>query len=260
MATERNATRRTFDLARHWPPGAEDEGLERLASRHMAPTGALDLAGLLHDPDAGRLALVSSFGTESAVLLHVALRARPDLDVVFIDTGRHFPETLRYRDELRERLGIRSLVAVRPDAATLAAEDPDHLLAANDPNACCRIRKVFPLQDLLADYDGWITGRKRMHGGSRSTLPSIERDGRHLKVNPLASWDREQVQAYFEAHDLPRHPLEGRGYASIGCEPCTVPANDEANPRAGRWHGVDKTECGIHLGPDGRFVRARPAT
>lgn len=230
---------------------------DRLADRYERD-GRLDLTGLLHDRDAGRLALVSSFGTESAALLHLALAARPDLDVVHIDTGRHFPETLRYRDALREHLGFR-LVVVRPDERALQQRDPDATLAARDADACCALRKTVPLREALRDYSGWLTGRKRMHGGVRAVLPHLERDGAHLKVNPLAAWDRADVAAYFERHALPRHPLEGRGYASIGCAPCTAPTAFGASARSGRWAGSAKTECGIHWGADGRPAAARAA-
>ena len=176
--------------------------------------------------------------------------------MLFVDTGRHFPETLRYRDALVDRLGLH-LRIVSPDERTVREEDPDRTLAKRQPDECCRIRKTFPLQDALAGYDCWLTGRKRMHGGARSTLPYFERDGTHVKINPLATWDRATIAAYFTFHELPRHPLEGQGFPSIGCEPCTSRAAPGSEPRAGRWAGLDKTECGIHMGPDGKIVRGR---
>ncbi|MCO8145265.1 phosphoadenylyl-sulfate reductase [Rhodovulum tesquicola] len=242
----------------NWPAGGSDPLLEALQSDHLPDLGHVDMAGLLGDPRLGRRALVSSFGAESAALLHFVAQLFPDMPVLFIDTGRHFAETLSYRDLLAERLGL-NLVNIRPDPATLAGEDPDGRLHARDPNMCCTLRKTFPLADALEGFDTWISGRKRYQGATRAALPVIERDGSHLKVNPLALWTEADLAAYFAAHDLPRHPLVDRGYASIGCAPCTRPVRNGEALRAGRWaDNPDKTECGIHLGPDGRFVRGRP--
>lgn len=241
-----------------WPAGGADPVIEALQRAYLPDLARVDMAGLLRDPRLGRMAVVSSFGAESAALLHYVTRLLPDLPVLFIDTGCHFPETLAYRDLLTARLGLK-LVNVRPDPATLADEDPDGRLHARDPNMCCTLRKTFPLADALEGIDTWISGRKRYQGATRAALPVIERDGSHLKVNPLAFWTEADVLAYFVAHDLPRHPLVDRGYASIGCAPCTRPVRPGEDLRAGRWaDNPDKTECGIHLGPDGRFVRARP--
>ncbi|GAA0298842.1 phosphoadenylyl-sulfate reductase [Rhodovulum strictum] len=242
----------------NWPAGGSDPLLESLQSDHLPDLGHVDMAGLLRDPRLGRMALVSSFGAESAVLLHVVTQIFPDMPVLFIDTGCHFPETLAYRDLLAERLRL-NLVTVRPDPATLADEDADGRLHARDPNMCCTLRKTFPLADALEGVATWISGRKRYQGATRAALPAIERDGSHLKVNPLAFWTEADLAAYFAAHDLPRHPLVDLGYASIGCAPCTRPVCNGEALRAGRWaDNPDKTECGIHLGPDGRFARARP--
>ncbi|WP_196774268.1 phosphoadenylyl-sulfate reductase [Rhodovulum sp. MB263] len=242
-----------------WPPGGRDRLLEALQADHMPDLGHVDMAGLLQDPRLGTRALVSSFGTESAVLLHYVTRILPQIPVLFIETGRHFDETLTYRDRL-VRLFDLNLVEVRPDPAIIAAEDPDRRLAEEDPNMCCLLRKTFPLADALAGVDTWISGRKRYQGATRAALPAIERDGTHLKVNPLAFWHRADLDAYFVAHDLPRHPLEARGFRSVGCAPCTRAVRAGEDARAGRWaDNPDKTECGIHLGPDGRFVRRRPA-
>ncbi|ARE38728.1 Phosphoadenylyl-sulfate reductase [Rhodovulum sp. P5] len=241
-----------------WPPGGSDALLDALQADHLPDRTHVDMAGLLADRRLGRVALVSSFGAESAVLLHHVTRDFPDMPVLFIDTGRHFPETLSYRDELCERLGL-NLINVVPDTALIETEDPDRTLHARDPNMCCMLRKTFPLADALAAFDTWISGRKRYQASTRAALPAIERDGDHIKVNPLVFWTQDQIAAYFQAYDLPPHPLTARGYASIGCAPCTRPVRDGEDPRAGRWADTpDKTECGIHLGPDGRFTRSRP--
>lgn len=241
-----------------WPPGGSDALLEALQADYLPDLGHLNMAGLLADPRLGRRALVSSFGAESAVLLHYVNGLFPKIPVLFIETGRHFPETLAYRDALVDRLDL-NIVNVRPDDAMLSAEDHDGSLHRRDPNMCCTLRKTFPLSDALESYDTWISGRKRYQASTRASLPAIERDGAHIKLNPLVFWSAEEIDAYFEAHDLPRHPLVAKGYRSIGCAPCTRPVRNGEDPRAGRWaDNPDKTECGIHLGPDGRFVRSQP--
>lgn len=247
------------------PPSSTSAGVGTVAraaalnARYAAPDGSLDVAGLLADPALGRAALVSSFGAESPALLHLVLSAAPDVEVVHIDTGKHFDETLRYRDRLVERLGIERLRVVRPDRVMLGARDADGMLHAHDPDDCCALRKSEPLHRLLADYDAWFTGRKRAQGGLRRDLPPIEAAGRHVKLNPLVAWSLDDVESYLRRHDLPRHPLVARGYPSIGCEPCTRIVRGGANARSGRWAGRAKTECGIHLGPNGRVSRATAA-
>ena len=198
---------------------------------------------------------MSSFGVESAILLHMVAEAAPETPVLFLDTGKHFTETLAYRDSLVERFELTNVVALRPNEETLAEEDPDDDLWQRDPDMCCIVRKTFPLQDALVGFDSWITGRKRCHGGARSVLPYFERDGAHLKINPLIHFDAARIAAYFERHDIPKHPLLEKGYLSVGCAPCTKPVAAGQPARAGRWDGVDKVECGIHLGPNGRFER-----
>lgn len=199
-------------------------------------------AGLLGDT-----AVVSSFGAESAVLLHLVTQAAPTMPVLFLDTGKHFPETLAYRDELAARLGL-NLINVTPDGEELTAKDATELRWSYDPDGCCEIRKVKPLEKALTDFDTSITGRKGFQSSTRVGLARFELDGNsgRLKFNPLANWTRDQLDAYFAAHDLPRHPLEAEGYPSIGCSPCTSKVKPGEDPRAGRWRGWDKTECGIH--------------
>lgn len=222
--------------------------------RHHSATAVLEHA--LHDPDAGDLALVSSFGAESVVLLHMVSVARRDTPVIFIDTQMLFAETLVYQQELAERLDLRDLRIIRAADTALQRQDPDGTLHKTAPDACCALRKTEPLQRALDGFGGWITGRKRFQGSTRSTLEFFEAEegtGR-IKVNPLAHWAPEDLRTYMEENRLPRHPLVARGYPSIGCAPCTTRVNDGEDPRSGRWRGQDKTECGIHF-VNGRIVR-----
>jgi phosphoadenosine phosphosulfate reductase len=196
-----------------------------------------------------RTALVSSFGAESVVLLHMAAQVDDALPVIFLDTGKHFPETLAYRHELVQRLGLKDVRSAYPDRLALMRHDRDGRLFAHDPDMCCDIRKTEPLAEELNGFAAWITGRKRFQGGLRTQLEAIEPESGtdRLKLNPLASWSSERIEAYRVAHDLPAHPLVARGYRSIGCAACTRPTREGEDARAGRWSGIDKTECGIHL-------------
>ncbi|HEY1928013.1 MAG TPA: phosphoadenylyl-sulfate reductase [Caulobacteraceae bacterium] len=193
-----------------------------------------------------RLALVSSFGAESAVLLHLAAQVDPGIPVLFLDTGMLFGQTLDYRRMLAARLGLRDVRDLRPIFEDLATADPDANLWQTDTDACCRVRKVLPLDRALDGFDAWITGRKRFHGGSRLTLPVVEVAEGKVKFNPLASWGKAELDAYAVEHDLPAHPLVAAGFPSIGCWPCTNPVEEGADVRAGRWAGSQKSECGIH--------------
>ncbi len=231
---------------------ADPNALVSRVAAHRAEAGNRAGAELLNwlitGPLAGRIALVSSFGAESAVLLHMVSRIDPATPVIFLDTGKLFTETLAYRDALTDRLGLTDLRSVDPDPADLARHDPDGTLWSLEPDLCCHIRKTEPLDRALNSFDAWITGRKRFHGGTRGALPTLEGDpttGR-LKVNPLAPWSVERLSRYLADHDLPVHPLVGDGYPSIGCVPCTRPVTPGEDPRAGRWSWLDKTECGIH--------------
>lgn len=202
----------------------------------------------------GRTAIVSSFGAESAVLLHMVARIDPSVPVLFLDTGKHFPETLVYRDTLATRLGLGDLRTLVPDAADLATRDAAGERWSFDPDGCCELRKVRPLACALAGFDATITGRKGFQAATRATLPAFEIDttdgaGR-IKINPLARWTKADLDAYFNAHALPRHPLEAQGYPSIGCAQCTGTVAPGEDARAGRWRGWDKVECGIHVGTD----------
>jgi phosphoadenosine phosphosulfate reductase len=197
-----------------------------------------------------RVALLSSFGAESAVLLHLVAAADPATPVVFLDTGKLFPETLAYRDQLTRRLGLTDLRSVTPDAAVLRAEDADGTLWRRDPDRCCELRKVLPLERALTGFDACIGGRKRYQSGTRARISVVESDpdGR-IQINPLATWTESDIAAYFAAHGLPAHPLQALDYRSIGCAPCTDRVAIDEDPRAGRWRGSEKTECGIFNRP-----------
>lgn len=217
----------------------------RLASRHANAEAMEILRAAIADEFPGRIALVSSFGAESAVLLHLVAAVDASLPVIFLDTGKHFAQTLSYRRKLAARLGLTNVIDIHP-AGDAPARDPAGDLWRRDADACCTLRKVEPLAQALAGFDAWITGRKQFHGGERLRLPAFEASATHIKVNPLARWSKADVDAYFAAHDLPPHPLTAQGYPSIGCWPCTHPAAPGDDLRAGRWRGAAKTECGIH--------------
>jgi phosphoadenosine phosphosulfate reductase len=221
--------------------------------RHHSATAVLERA--LHDPEVGQLALVSSFGAESVVLLHLVSVIAPQTPVLFIDTQMLFPETLAYQRELADKLNLTDIRTIRADRRDTDFEDPDGTLHQFSTDACCHIRKVVPLERALKGFDGWITGRKRFQASTRAALDFFENEeGKRLKVNPLAHWAREDLQDYIVNNRLPRHPLVAKGYPSIGCAPCTSPVAEGEDPRAGRWRGQGKVECGIHI-IDGKVVR-----
>jgi phosphoadenosine phosphosulfate reductase len=219
------------------------QALDR-ALRAASPAEIIEAA--LKTVGRDRLALVSSFGTESAALLKVMADVDPAIPVVFLDTGWLFEETLAYRDTLVARLGLRDVRSIKPLEQTLTREDPDRELWFSDPDACCRIRKVEPLARALAPFSAWINGRKRFQGGLRAELPVVEEDGARLKFNPFANVAREEIEAIFRRADLPQHPLVASGYRSVGCMPCSSRTAADEDARAGRWRGRAKTECGIH--------------
>ncbi|MEM6376073.1 MAG: phosphoadenylyl-sulfate reductase [Pseudomonadota bacterium] len=222
--------------------------------RQQAPLVVLDHA--LRAPGSGRVALVSSFGAEAVVLLHMVSQIDRHTPVLFLDTEMLFPETLAYQHEIAVKFQLSDLRAIQARKEDLDQHDPDGELHKIATDACCALRKTRPLARALRDFDGWITGRKRFHGGARASLDIFEAEpgtGR-IKINPLAHWRPEDVLSYVETHDLPRHPLVARGYPSIGCMPCTSPAKQDEDPRAGRWRGNKKTECGIHF-DKGRATR-----
>ncbi|EKF19507.1 phosphoadenylyl-sulfate reductase [Nitratireductor pacificus] len=197
--------------------------------------------------DAGGIAATSSFGADSAALLHLIAEAEPGLPVTFLDTGQHFGETLDYRDQLADDLGLTNIVVIAPLDDALATGDPDGLLHRTDIDGCCAIRKVEPMARAVAPYRAWFTGRKRGQAATRADMPVFEAVGPRIRVNPLARWTTEDQAAYMVKHDLRQNPLVAFGYLSIGCFPCTTPVKPGEDARSGRWAGQAKTECGIHL-------------
>ncbi len=222
------------------------ETIAALNGRYAGLATSAVLHEVLTGERAGKIALVSSFGSESAVMLSLVAEVAPATPVLFIDTGKHFGETLRYRDQLVKRLGLSDVRRVMWTPQEAEAGDPDGMLYASNPDQCCFLRKVQPLARALAPFEGWINGRKGHHGAGRAALPLVEADGPRLKFNPLARWTADDVAAHFAIYDLPAHPLVEDGYRSIGCFTCSrrVTASDDL--RAGRWAGSDKVECGIH--------------
>ena len=226
--------------ARDLPSAPELDRALRNASPAQVIAAALQTVGR------EQLAVVSSFGTESAALLKVMADVDPAIPVIFLDTGWLFEETLAYRDTLVAKLGLSDVRSIKPLEQTLSLEDPDRELWFSDPDACCRIRKVEPLKRALAPFRGWINGRKRFQGGLRTDIPVVEDDGTRLKFNPFANVSREQIEAIFKGANLPSHPLTASGFLSVGCMPCTSRTSPDEDERAGRWRGRAKTECGIH--------------
>lgn len=217
-------------------------------NRRFAGLPATDMLRVAIDElFSGRIALVSSFGADAAVLLHLVAQVNPATPVLFIDTGKLFDETLAYREHLTAQFGLADLRVLRPDPALLDTKDPSGTLWFRDADACCAIRKVEPLQRGLKPFDAWINGRKRFQAQSRAALPLVEAVDGRLKFNPLAGWTAAELTDYVSRHGLPAHPLADQGYLSIGCAPCTQPVAPGEDARAGRWRGQDKVECGLHM-------------
>ena len=236
--------RDTIDVAPRWT----ERDADRLNQRFVdVPTSAM-LRAVLTEGLLGEVAAVSSFGAESAVLLHLVAQVDPAVPVLFLDTGKHFPETLAYRDALVAALGLTDVRVLTPDPTALAARDAQGARWSYDPDGCCAIRKIEPLARGLAGFDAQLSGRKGWQSATRAGLArfELERDADRLKINPLADWSPADIEAYFAAHDLPRHPLVAEGHPSIGCAPCTSRVRPGEDPRAGRWRGSDKVECGLH--------------
>jgi len=233
---------------RHAAPAKDDAvALAARLNARWAGADAEDLLRAALDPALCRkAAAISSFGAEAAVLLHLISRVRSDLPVIFLDTGQHFFQTLAYRRELVERLGLTDVRDITPDAAALSAIDPRGDLWRSAADACCDVRKVQPLVPALAGFDTRITGRKRYQNSHRATLAPFEAADGVLTVNPLAAWSASQIEDWLRDHQLPRHPLVEQGYPSIGCWPCTRAVETGEDARDGRWSGQEKSECGIH--------------
>lgn len=237
------------------PPAERAAELNRRFAHHAA---AEVLAHALHDPEMGSTALVSSFGAEAVVLLHMASVIDRTTPVLFVDTEMLFPETLEYQREVAGHLRLTDVRVIRPDRESVFQNDPGSNLHRRDPDACCHLRKTEPLKAALAGFDTWVTGRKRYQGGQRTELDFFEVDDRTwIKVNPLAHWSTSDVQDYISNNRLPRHPLVARGFPSLGCLPCTTRVAPGEDQRAGRWRGHDKDECGIHFS-EGRMRRRGP--
>jgi phosphoadenosine phosphosulfate reductase len=247
---------------------AEKLSFEAQGGDKLRALGVIALNGMFDEKDAagvlrqaaelldGDLAIVSSFGADSAVLLHHVAIVDPNLQVLFLETGKHFPETLDYVETLTSRLGLTNVRFLTPAESDLARFDPDGLLWENDPDSCCHIRKTEPLNTAVEGFGGWVTGRRRGQTSERGVLPHFEltSDDR-IKVNPLAYFTVEDVDAYKAEHGLPEHPLFGKGYKSVGCAPCTSVVADGEDPRSGRWRGFNKTECGIHFDVNARIAK-----
>ncbi|WP_224814464.1 phosphoadenylyl-sulfate reductase [Hasllibacter sp. MH4015] len=220
---------------------------ERRSLLHRESDAPTLLRHALDDISIGPVAMVSSFGADSVVLLHMISEIDRATPILFIDTEMLFEATLTYQREVAEALGLTDVRVIKPNRAALLERDVDGILHHFDPDACCSLRKTEPLERALEGFGGWITGRKRIHGGARQSLPLFEKSDRRIKINPLANWTSPQIADYITQHDLPRHPLVAQGFPSIGCQPCTTPAEAGEDPRAGRWRGQRKTECGIHF-------------
>lgn len=238
------------------PHDSIPQRVRHLNARYCHHSATAVMQAALVSRETGRTALVSSFGAESVVLLHMVSVIDRHTPILFIDTEMLFAETLTYQMELTERLRLDNVHVIRADRTALFQRDNENLLHLHDPDACCTLRKTEPLRRALTGYDGWITGRKRYQGAKRVDLDFFESEaGERIKINPLAHWDKSDVVDYIEENRLPRHPLVSKGYPSVGCAPCTTRVADGEDPRAGRWRNLDKVECGIHA-INGRIVRA----
>jgi len=228
------------------PPSVED--LARILDAEAQTLSAEAVVANAAEKFRGRIAIVSSFGAEAAVLLHIVARIDRTTPVIFLDTGKHYAQTLAYRDDLARTLGLLDVRDIRPSAIEAEREDPKGDLWRRDNDACCSLRKVRPLAEALSGFDAWYTGRKRVHGALRAFLPIVEASATHIKINPLSRWTGDDLERYALAHALPPHPLVEQGFPSVGCWPCTAPTAAGENARSGRWRGLQKTECGIHAG------------
>ena len=210
-----------------------------------APQEIISWANCTYSP---KIVVSSSFQTQSMPLLHMISNYAPEIKVLFIDTGFHFPETLTFRDQVVNQFKL-NLEIIRPEKNSQDFLQENGELYLHQPNACCQINKTIPFQKALAGQLAWINGIRRDQTINRSKVPIISQ---HpflplFKISPLAAWTSKDVEAYIVEHNLPIHPLHQRGYQSIGCAPCTTPVESDEDERAGRWRGIDKVECGIHF-------------
>jgi phosphoadenosine phosphosulfate reductase len=233
------------------PQPADDAGITAHLSELLAKAQCRDAHGILElaltGEFKGKTAVVSSFGAESAVLLKLVADIDPNTPILFLNTGKLFGETLRYRDRLQDVLGLGDVRSLSPSLEERATKDPEGTLWSKNADACCDFRKTIPLSRALEPFAAQITGRKRFQTRERADMQPVEYfDGRY-RFNPLWQWDLHQLEACTERNNLPRHPLVEDGYPSIGCMPCTRRVQAGEDYRAGRWSGTDKDECGIHL-------------
>ncbi|MAS44308.1 MAG: phosphoadenylyl-sulfate reductase [Rhodobacteraceae bacterium] len=239
-------------------PETPEQMAARLNAKYAGATAQEVLRAGIEKEFRGGISMVSSFGAESAALLHMVSQIDKATPVLFLETGMLFPATLAYQQELAEHLGLTGVRLVRPDHAQVKGEDPDGDLHKDYADSCCDLRKTRPLERALAPFQAWITGRKRFQTADRADLQLFEADANgRIKLNPMAEWDAARISDYMDAHSLPRHPMVSEGFPSLGCAPCTTKVKPGEDPRAGRWRGSDKTECGIHI-VDGRVVRGAP--
>jgi phosphoadenosine phosphosulfate reductase len=233
------------------PVGAKEaarlEALAVQAAKDLASAPAQDVVAWAVETFAERLCITSSM--TDAVIIHLAATVKPGIDVIFLDTGYHFPETIGTRDAVAATYPI-NLINITP-TRTVAEQDAElgPRLYGRNPDLCCYLRKVVPLERALDPYDAWITGVRREETDARSDTRVVEWDAKRamIKVNPIASWTQEQVDEYIAEHGVLLNPLVDDGYPSIGCATCTMPVKPGADPRSGRWSGTGKTECGLHL-------------
>jgi len=237
------------------PLGPVSERVADLNRRYNHQSAVAVLEHALTDPQVGTTTLVSSFGAESIALLHMVSVIDRNTPILFLDTEMLFPETLDYQREVAEKLRLTDVRTIRPNRELTFLNDPNNRVHATNPDACCTIRKTEPLRRALDPFDAWITGRKRYQGGRRARVEFFENDDdSRMKINPLAFWAPRDVLDYIQNNRLPRHPLVSRGYPSLGCAPCTTRVAPSEDQRAGRWRGLEKSECGIHF-IDGQIVR-----
>jgi len=194
-----------------------------------------------------RIFTTSSFQTHSIVLLHILSRIDKSIPVYFLNTGYLFPKTIDYKDQIAEQFGL-TVIDLKPTTPKLQQKDTDgNLLFASDPDYCCHINKVLPLETLLPLFDVWINGVRADQTAERSAMTEEQRAPHNvIRYHPMLTWTKQDIYSYIKEYNLPRHPLDPLGYSSIGCEPCTQKPNLNDMERSGRWAGLNKTECGIN--------------